>query len=125
MEKHFRTLGYLFIVWAALEIATLVVISLWPGILGARAAPVGTIPSIVLVTVLLVGAFYILTGWSLLTRQSWARTITIAASIVALFSFPLGTALGIYGLWVMFSGEGRRAFESYHRPEAGPSATVG
>jgi hypothetical protein len=55
-----------------------------------------------------------------LTRQSWARTITIAASIVALFSFPLGTALGIYGLWVMFSGEGRRAFEGYHRPEAGP-----
>ena len=42
--------------------------------------------------------------------QSIGRTLGIVGSILSLFSFPLGTALGVYGLWFFF-GEGRDLYE--------------
>jgi hypothetical protein len=42
-----------------------------------------------------------LTGWSLLARKPWGRTLAIVVSILALLKFPFGTALGIYTLWVL------------------------
>ncbi len=50
-------------------------------------------------------------GWKLLKHKSGARTWGIIASCVALLGFPLGTALGIYGLWFLF-GEGGKQFYS-------------
>ena len=41
------------------------------------------------------------TGWSLLNRKPWGRTLAIVAGVMALFKFPMGTALGIYTLWVL------------------------
>lgn len=43
----------------------------------------------------------VLTGYALMTRQPWGRILAIVFSIFALFHFPLGTALGIYTLWVL------------------------
>jgi hypothetical protein len=43
----------------------------------------------------------VLTGYALLTRQPWGRILAIVFSVFALFHFPLGTALGIYTLWVL------------------------
>ncbi len=51
---------------------------------------------------LLIGAgISVLVGCSLITRQPWARVLAIVFSIFALFHFPLGTALGVYTLWVL------------------------
>jgi ABC-type glycerol-3-phosphate transport system permease component len=50
----------------------------------------------------------ILTGYALLTRQPWGRILAIVFAIFALIHFPLGTALGIYTLWVLgprYSGD--------------------
>ena len=46
-------------------------------------------------------ALAIFLGWSLLKRKPWGRTLAIVAAVLALLKFPLGTALGIYTLWVM------------------------
>ena len=43
----------------------------------------------------------LLTGYALLTRQPWGRILAIVFGILALIHFPLGTALGIYTLWVL------------------------
>jgi ABC-type glycerol-3-phosphate transport system permease component len=43
----------------------------------------------------------VLTGYALLTRQTWGRILAIVFAVLALFHFPLGTALGIYTLWVL------------------------
>lgn len=43
----------------------------------------------------------LLTGYALLTRQPWGRVLAIVFGIFALIHFPLGTALGIYTLWVL------------------------
>ena len=40
-------------------------------------------------------------GWGLLNDKPWARILTIVLSALSLLSVPIGTALGIYGLWVL------------------------
>jgi hypothetical protein len=40
-------------------------------------------------------------GWGLLQRQEWARTVALVVGFLALLNVPLGTALGIYTLWVL------------------------
>jgi hypothetical protein len=61
----------------------------------------------------------ILGGIGLLQRKEWARILVIAASCVGLFAFPIGTAAGIYALWVLFDDGTMRLFG-----KAGRSATV-
>ena len=43
----------------------------------------------------------LMAGWGLLERQPWARTLAIVLGCFHLVSVPLGTALGIYTLWVL------------------------
>lgn len=42
-----------------------------------------------------------LIGFGLLERHSWARTLAIIFGVIALLNPILGTALGIYTLWVL------------------------
>jgi hypothetical protein len=51
-------------------------------------------------------------GWSLLNRKPWGRTLAIVAAVLALLKFPMGTALGIYTLWVMAPGESGMEWEA-------------
>ena len=45
--------------------------------------------------------FALFVGYSLLTRQTWGRVLAIVAGVLVLFKPLLGTALGIYTLWVL------------------------
>lgn len=47
----------------------------------------------------------ILAGMGIYKRKEWARILTIILSILELFSFPFGTAIGIYSIWVMIQPE--------------------
>ena len=40
-------------------------------------------------------------AFGLLTRRPWGRVLAIIAAILSLLKFPVGTALGIYTLWVL------------------------
>jgi hypothetical protein len=46
-------------------------------------------------------ALALLVGYSLLTRRPWGRTLAIVVGILTLLKPLLGSALGIYTLWVM------------------------
>lgn len=112
MEKHFKILGYLYIAYGILTLAMILYVSIAP--VAVRTQPMSEVLlSVAIFMSTLVGAFYIFTGWALLNRKEWARGVTIAASVLALFNFPLGTALGIYGLWAMFSSGAQEAFRTY------------
>lgn len=52
----------------------------------------------------------VIAGWGLLTHQSWARVLTLIVGIISLIHFPLGTALGIYTLWVLFPAESEHEY---------------
>ena len=42
-----------------------------------------------------------------------ARLVAFAVAIVHLFVLPFGTALGVYGLWVLLHPETRARFEGH------------
>jgi hypothetical protein len=46
----------------------------------------------------------LLVGYSLLTRRPWGRVLAIVVGILTLLKPLLGTALGIYTLWVLAPG---------------------
>jgi hypothetical protein len=51
--------------------------------------------------ILIVASLQITTGWGLYRLRPWARTLALIMGVVSLISFPFGTALGIYTLWVL------------------------
>ena len=52
------------------------------------------------------------TGYGLLTRRPWGRTLAIVAAILALLKLPFGTALGIYTLWVLAPAQSGQEYGS-------------
>jgi hypothetical protein len=50
---------------------------------------------------LLGGAAAFIAAWGLLDRAPWGRLYAIILGAIALVEVPLGTALGIYTLWVL------------------------
>lgn len=68
------------------------------GILGL----IGTIGFFIM---MVLGVPTLIAGIGLLKRQSWARILTIVLSCLYLPAIPIGTALGVYGLWVMTERE--------------------
>jgi hypothetical protein len=51
-------------------------------------------------------------GFGLLKFRPWARILMIVISALNLLHFPLGTALGVYGLWTLLNEQTRRLFET-------------
>lgn len=42
----------------------------------------------------------LIAGIALLMRQSWAPLFALVMGILKLISFPIGTAIGIYAIWI-------------------------
>jgi hypothetical protein len=59
---------------------------------------------IIAVATVFAAALALVAGFGLLNRRPWGRVVAIIAAILALLKFPLGTALGIYTLWVLAPG---------------------
>ncbi|HUX65856.1 MAG TPA: zinc ribbon domain-containing protein [Terriglobales bacterium] len=71
------------------------------------------------VLMLVMGGLGLATGLGLLLVQSWARMLAIVVGIVELISFPLGTALGIYTLWVLLPNEAEREYNQMAQARLG------
>lgn len=54
---------------------------------------------------LVLGIPNLIAGIALLKHKGWARVLAIVLAFLALTSFPLGTAAGIYTLWVLTQKE--------------------
>ncbi|MFH1311707.1 MAG: hypothetical protein ABIJ00_00630 [Candidatus Eisenbacteria bacterium] len=53
----------------------------------------------------------IIGGLGLLKRKSWARILLLIVSALQLLDIPLGTALGIYTIWVLIQDETKTMLE--------------
>jgi hypothetical protein len=125
MTTHVKVLGVLFIALSALALVFAVFLLLAiggaAGIVGmttdpedaAIAIPVlglaGTTLGLMLLVFSLPG---LITGWGLLAFKPWARILGIVLSVLQLLNIPFGTALGIYGLWVLLNKDTERLFSS-------------
>jgi ABC-type glycerol-3-phosphate transport system permease component len=56
---------------------------------------------VIAVYTIITAALALLVGYSLLTRRPWGRILAIVVGILTLLKPLLGTALGIYTLWVL------------------------
>jgi len=52
----------------------------------------------------------IIAGVGLQKRREWARILTIVLSVLHLFNFPLGTALGAYAMWALLNDQSKAYF---------------
>ncbi len=65
----------------------------------------------VAIIILIFSGFYLFTGWKIYKEQPAGRILGIIGSILCMLSFPLGTALGVYGLWFLFGDLGKSFYE--------------
>jgi hypothetical protein len=68
------------------------------------------------ILIVLFSIFYLYTGVKLRKMQNIGRTLGIVVSILSLFSFPLGTALGVYGLWFLLGDLGKGLYLGGNAP---------
>ena len=66
-------------------------------------------------TLLILAAGGVCVGLGLMQRAPWARTAAIILAVLALFHPPLGTALGVYSLWVLLADEGGNEYQCLER----------
>jgi hypothetical protein len=94
---HLRTLGTLFIAWAATQLVA-VVLALTGRLPSTAAGPLG---KVALVTTLLAVVAYGWFGVLLRRHDPRVRMGAILLSVLALLAFPVGTIIGAYGLFVL------------------------
>ena len=116
MRDHVRILGWCFIAYSALIVLVGLAIGgivLFGGaISGDRDAmfitgAVGTAIASFLILVSLPG---MIAGLGLLKMRPWARIVAIVVGVLHILSFPFGTALGVYTLWVLLNVETEAMF---------------
>ena len=127
MRDHVRILGIIHIVFGLIGIcaAFLILVIFGVGTLGIAGAAAQEDPE-ALVAIPILGAILsfivffiavlslpgILAGWGLLNYKPWARILAIVLSALNLLSVPIGTAIGVYGLWVLLNTETEQLFLS-------------
>jgi len=126
VAEHIRLLGILWLALSALNaVGGLVLFGLANTVfthlheLGAPSdVPGGFLHSLFTMLGILIlakAAAGFLAGWGLLQRLPWARVLTIVLSFFALFNIPLGTALGIYTMWVLLPAGADAEYEQQVR----------
>jgi cation transport ATPase len=113
MESHKRILGILYIVSGMLHLLGMLFLSMFFSIIfpmifenadiDDQWVLVWVVPflqTIAVIVILLVAIPSVIGGWGILAQRKWAMTLVLILGCLKLFSFPFGTALGIYTIWV-------------------------
>jgi hypothetical protein len=125
VRDHIRLLGILWIAYSAFNmlagVALVIVANTVLGHFGRFAGP-GASPntawlqpflSIIAGLVLLKAAVGFFSGWGLLQHEPWARVLSLVLGFIVLITnIPIGTALGVYTLWVLLPAQ---SDEDYHQ----------
>ncbi len=111
-ENHYRLVGILHLAWVGIAIlglgaSALLIAALGalPGVLDQVWLPLAltTAMGIVLAVVMMIVMIpSLIGGIGILRGKSWARNWLFVAAVLNLINFPLGTALGVYTLWVIW-----------------------
>ncbi|WP_263382755.1 hypothetical protein [Granulicella arctica] len=133
VQRHLQTLGVLWCVYGAFRlvrgligIVILRAMTLhgfgdgsWPfgGSFGTMAPSWLHILLPIIAVVTVAGTILsFVTGYGLLTRKRWGRTLAMITAILSLIKFPVGTAMGIYTLWVLAPAGSAPDYEAISEP---------
>jgi hypothetical protein len=122
LTSHIRILGWLYIITCSLALAAgilllaLLAVFTDPTTIKARESMA---PAIIVVSLIgfLPGIYG---GIGLVRMQFWSRGFMLLISAVMLFLLPVGTALGLYGFWVLLHAETKAILDG-----RGPSTSYG
>lgn len=129
INAHKRTLGIVHIIYGCLGALVFVfagfIISAFAPFIselimeeeGMEGAMVFEIVANIIRTVIILAFIFaslpsILGGIGLLQNKSWGMVITLVAGCVSIFSFPAGTALGVYTLYVFIENNKKKNDEN-------------
>lgn len=107
LQLHVTILGWLYIVGNAIFLligAFVFVLLAGIGVASgdsqamAILSVVGTVVGALLAVLAIPG---LAAGYGLLAHKAWGRVLAIVVGILGLINFPIGTAIGIYALWVL------------------------
>lgn len=115
VQRNLQTLGILWCIFGAYRVVAgligmivLRAVTLrtfgtygWPFDASAASSWMSSLIPILAVYTVCIAALALLVGFSLLTRRPWGRALAIVVGILTLLKPILGTALGIYTLWVL------------------------
>lgn len=123
MEQHVKIVAILNIVMGGLGVlialGVLLVFGGLAGIVAADSDPeagvgvavLGMIGAIGFIAIALMSVPSVIAGIGLLKYREWARVLGMVVSVLHLLNLPLGTALGVYGIWVLNKDETRARFK--------------
>lgn len=113
LDRHLHTLGILWMVIGGLFMIPAAVLAIFGGsihfVVHDQEPLASLFPLFLFVaggTLVLMAAGGVCVGLGLMQRRPWARAAGIILGVLALFHPPLGTALGVYTLWVLLADEG-------------------
>lgn len=115
VAEHNRILAICWLVYSLLHLIPMLFALSFFGIVKAN---MGTdvpefVPALIQTVMVSIAAFSavgLFVAWGLFTWKPWGRMLAIVVGIINLINIPLGTALGIYTLWVLLSTESEQQY---------------
>ena len=118
-KNHVNLVAVLHIVFGALTIAGAILLLFLIQIAGDYIPEdetqakqiVGSIGYLLAAIIAFFGLFDLLAGASLYSYKQWSRIIVIIISAINCLNIPIGTAKGVYSIWVRMQPEVQELFE--------------
>lgn len=116
MQKHVTVVGAVHIGYAAWGVLWAVIIFIVLALIGpitgdeTAKAILTTVACIIPGVLLAVAIPGIVGGIGVLRLRPWARYMVLVISVLALFSVPIGTAIGVYSIWALIQDETAELF---------------
>lgn len=118
MANHVKILGAIYIALSTISLFLALFLAMAVGtasaIVGTAADPndaavalpiIGIAGTALVAFLVIVSLPGLIAGVGLLKMRPWARIVGIIVAILSLVNIPIGTIVGIYGLWVLVSKE--------------------
>jgi len=124
VREHVKLIGFLWIAYSALHVIGGVAVLLIANLVVVKIGgfPHSPPPEVMAWLPLLVNLFGwmilakaalgIVTGWGLLQHEEWARIVALVVGFITMLSVPIGTALGIYTLWVLLPSQSEEEYRT-------------
>ena len=128
VQEHVRLLAILWMAYSALTVVGGIVLIVISNTLFGRLSQAGPPPevtswlrpflTVIGSLILAKAAASLIAGLGLLQREPWGRTLTLVVGFISLFNIPIGTALGVYTLWVLLPAQSDEEYRAFSQARA-------
>jgi|SRR5271165_769332 len=123
VQQHVHLLGILWLAISAFNAVAGLILLVLANTLFAHLHDMGAPPQVptgflsalvstIGIIVLAKSAIGFFAGWGLLQREPWARIVALVLAFISLFHIPIGTAIGVYTMWVLLPGQSQQEYDA-------------